>query len=95
MRAAASIYPISLAWSVRCPPASPALPPQVRCAGAVWLVSLLLHCGRHPRLVPLLPDAQEALSQLLGDQSELTQVRSPLPPRQVAYQLCTMMQECH
>ena len=48
--------------------------PQVRCAGAVWLVSLLLHCGRHPRLLPLLPDAQQALSQLLGDQNELTQV---------------------
>lgn len=49
---------------------------EVRCAGAVWLVSLLLHCGRHPRLVPLLPDIQEALSQLLGDQNELTQEMS-------------------
>ncbi len=47
---------------------------QVRCAGALWLVSLLLHCRRHPRLVPLLPEAQQALSQLLGDQNELTQV---------------------
>lgn len=46
----------------------------MRCAGAVWLVSLLLHCRRHPRLVPLLPEAQQALSQLLGDQNELTQV---------------------
>ncbi|PRW21127.1 proteasome-associated ECM29-like protein isoform X1 [Chlorella sorokiniana] len=46
---------------------------EVRCAGAVWLVSLLLHCRRHPRLVPLLPEAQQALSQLLGDQNELTQ----------------------
>lgn len=48
--------------------------PQVRCAGAVWLVSLLLYCGRHPRLLPLLPDVQQALSSLLGDQNELTQV---------------------
>ncbi|EFN52702.1 hypothetical protein CHLNCDRAFT_138705 [Chlorella variabilis] len=46
---------------------------EVRCAGAVWLVSLLLYCGRHPRLLPLLPDVQQALSSLLGDQNELTQ----------------------
>lgn len=52
----------------------PSPPAQVRCAGAVWLVSLLLHCGRHPQLRPLLPDVQQALSQLLGDQNELTQV---------------------
>lgn len=58
--------------SLNYPPCCPRR--QVRCAGAVWLVSLLLHCGRHPALVPLLPDAQEALSQLLGDQNELTQV---------------------
>lgn len=47
---------------------------QVRCAGSVWLVSLLLHCGRHARLLALLPEAQQALSQLLGDPNELTQV---------------------
>ena len=46
----------------------------MRGAGAVWLFSLLLHCRQHPRLVPLLPEAQQALSQLLGDQNELTQV---------------------
>jgi proteasome component ECM29 len=46
---------------------------EVRCAGAVWLVSLLLYCGHHPRLLPLLPDVQQALGSLLGDQNELTQ----------------------
>ncbi|PSC71704.1 proteasome-associated ECM29-like protein [Micractinium conductrix] len=46
---------------------------ETRCAGAVWLVSLLLQSGRHPRLAPLLPDIQAALSQLLGDPNELTQ----------------------
>ena len=53
---------------------------EVRCAGAVWLVSLLLYCGRHPRLLPMLPDIQQALSALLGDQNELTQVRLGLCP---------------
>ena len=69
-------------------PFPPPLPPspsplpfphqQTRCAGAVWLVSLLLQSGRHPRLAPLLPDIQAALSQLLGDPNELTQVRERL-----------------
>ena len=31
---------------------------QVRCAGAVWLVSLLLYTGHHPRLMALLPQVR-------------------------------------
>ncbi|GAB4815511.1 hypothetical protein N2152v2_002557 [Parachlorella kessleri] len=46
---------------------------EVRCAGAVWLVSLVLYTGDHPRIAKLLPDIQDALSQLLGDSNELTQ----------------------
>ena len=54
-------------------PPAPA-PAQVRCAGTVWLVSLLLYCGRRsPTVQAQLPDIQEVLSQLLGDQNELTQ----------------------
>lgn len=39
---------------------------QVRCAGAVWLVSLVLYTGAHPRIVRLLPDIQDTLSQVRG-----------------------------
>lgn len=46
---------------------------QVRCAGCVWLLSLISYTGKHPKLMPLLPDIQEAFSHLLGDQNELTQ----------------------
>ncbi|GIL84022.1 hypothetical protein Vretifemale_12732, partial [Volvox reticuliferus] len=47
---------------------------EVRCAGAVWLVSLLGFCGRAAVLRGAeLPKIQEALSGLLGDPNELTQ----------------------
>jgi len=46
---------------------------QVRCAGCVWLLSLVSYTGKNPKLMPLLPDIQEAFSHLLGDQNELTQ----------------------
>ncbi|GLI60137.1 hypothetical protein VaNZ11_002209, partial [Volvox africanus] len=47
---------------------------EVRCAGAVWLVSLLGFCGRTAALRGAeLPKIQEALSGLLGDSNELTQ----------------------
>lgn len=46
---------------------------QVRCAGCVWLLSLVSYTGKHPKLMPLLPDIQDAFSHLLGDQNELTQ----------------------
>ena len=48
--------------------------PQVRCAGCVWLLSLVSYTACHPRLLPLLPDIQDAFSHLLGDSNELTQV---------------------
>jgi proteasome component ECM29 len=46
---------------------------EVRCSGAVWLVSLLLFCGKTAAVHAMLPRAQDALSALLGDESELTQ----------------------
>ena len=46
---------------------------QVRCAGCVWLLSLISYTGRHPALLPVLPDVQDAFSHLLGDANELTQ----------------------
>ncbi|CAO2140782.1 unnamed protein product [Urochloa humidicola] len=46
---------------------------EERCAGTVWLVSLAMYCGRHPKILELLPQIQEALSHLLGDPNELTQ----------------------
>ncbi|KAJ1274098.1 hypothetical protein BS78_05G036600 [Paspalum vaginatum] len=46
---------------------------EERCAGTVWLVSLTMYCGRHPKILELLPQIQEALSHLLGDPNELTQ----------------------
>ena len=45
----------------------------MRCAGCVWLLSLVSYTGKHPKVMPLLPDIQEAFSHLLGDQNELTQ----------------------
>ncbi|KAK9810293.1 hypothetical protein WJX72_008148 [[Myrmecia] bisecta] len=47
--------------------------PEVRCAGCIWLLSLVSFTGQHPRLLPLLPEIQEAFSHLLGDPNELTQ----------------------
>ncbi|KAK3264270.1 hypothetical protein CYMTET_26979, partial [Cymbomonas tetramitiformis] len=47
--------------------------PEMRCSGAVWLVTLLKHSGRQPLLVARLQDIHEALSHLLGDPTELTQ----------------------
>ena len=29
-----------------------------RCAGAVWLVSIITYCGNHPRVKQMLPDIQ-------------------------------------
>ena len=29
-----------------------------RCAGAVWLVSIITYCGNHPRVQKMLPDIQ-------------------------------------
>ncbi|KAG0528609.1 hypothetical protein BDA96_05G026300 [Sorghum bicolor] len=46
---------------------------EERCAGSVWLVSLTMYCGRHKKILELLPQIQEALSHLLGDPNELTQ----------------------
>ncbi|KAK9850611.1 hypothetical protein WJX84_005115 [Apatococcus fuscideae] len=47
--------------------------PEVRCAGCIWLLALVSYTGRHPQLLPKLPDVQEAFSHLLGDPTELTQ----------------------
>ncbi|KAG2487332.1 hypothetical protein HYH03_014048 [Edaphochlamys debaryana] len=47
---------------------------EVRCAGAVWLVSLLGFCEGAPALRgEALPKIQEALGGLLGDPNDLTQ----------------------
>lgn len=46
---------------------------EERCAGAVWLVSIITYCGKHPRVQQMLPEIQEAFSHLLGEQNELTQ----------------------
>ena len=46
---------------------------QVRCAGCVWLLSLVSYTGKHPKLMPLLSEIQEGFSHLLGDPNELTQ----------------------
>jgi len=69
---------------------SPPITLQVRCAGAVWLVSLLTYCGRHPALLPRLADIQEALSGLLGDANELTQVGR----LRVCVRVCVCMYVC-
>jgi proteasome component ECM29 len=47
--------------------------PEERCAACVWLLALVLHTRRHPRLLTMLPEIQEAFGSLLGDQNELTQ----------------------
>ncbi|XP_062082273.1 uncharacterized protein LOC133788708 [Humulus lupulus] len=46
---------------------------EERCAGAVWLLSILMYCGHHPAIQNMLPEIQEAFSHLLGEQNELTQ----------------------
>nr|KYP73231.1 Proteasome-associated protein ECM29 isogeny [Cajanus cajan] len=46
---------------------------EERCAGTVWLVSLLKYCGNHPTIQQMLPEIQEAFSHLIGEQNELTQ----------------------
>ena len=46
---------------------------EKRCAACVWLLSLVTHAGRHPRVSAMLQDVQEAFGSLLGDQNELTQ----------------------
>ncbi|KAL1347958.1 uncharacterized protein [Arachis hypogaea] len=46
---------------------------EERCAGTVWLVSLIKYCGHHPTIQRMLPEIQEAFSHLLGEQNELTQ----------------------
>lgn len=46
---------------------------EERCAGTVWLVSLTMYCGHHPKIQQLLPEIQEVFSHLLGEQNELTQ----------------------
>ncbi|XP_027329154.1 proteasome adapter and scaffold protein ECM29 [Abrus precatorius] len=46
---------------------------EERCAGTVWLVSLIKYCGNHPTIQQMLPEIQEAFSHLLGEQNELTQ----------------------
>ncbi|KAJ4979048.1 hypothetical protein NE237_009828 [Protea cynaroides] len=46
---------------------------EERCAGSVWLLSLTMYCGHHPKIQQLLPEIQEAFSHLLGEQNELTQ----------------------
>ncbi|CAN6443404.1 unnamed protein product [Victoria cruziana] len=46
---------------------------EERCAGTIWLLSLTMYCGHHPKIQGLLPEIQEAFSYLLGDTNELTQ----------------------
>ncbi|CAI5476237.1 unnamed protein product [Closterium sp. Yama58-4] len=46
---------------------------EERCAGAVWIMSLLSFCGHHASIQRLLPQLQDAFSALLGDSNELTQ----------------------
>ncbi|XP_058078401.1 uncharacterized protein LOC131226734 [Magnolia sinica] len=46
---------------------------EERCAGTVWLLSLTMYCGHHPKIQQLLPEIQEAFSHLLGEQNDLTQ----------------------
>ena len=47
--------------------------PEERGAACTWLLALVLHTRRHPRLLSMLPEIQEAFGSLLGDQNELTQ----------------------
>ncbi|XP_010271892.1 PREDICTED: proteasome-associated protein ECM29 homolog isoform X2 [Nelumbo nucifera] len=46
---------------------------EERRAGTVWLLSLTMYCGHHPKIQQLLPEIQEAFSHLLGEQDNLTQ----------------------
>eukprot|EP00268_Persea_americana_P062214 TRINITY_DN795_c0_g1_i5.p1 TRINITY_DN795_c0_g1~~TRINITY_DN795_c0_g1_i5.p1 ORF type:complete len:1799 (+),score=364.65 TRINITY_DN795_c0_g1_i5:189-5585(+) len=46
---------------------------EERCAGTVWLLSLTMYCGHHPKIQQLLPEIQEAFSHLLEEQNDLTQ----------------------
>ncbi|XP_050238689.1 uncharacterized protein LOC126688135 isoform X2 [Mercurialis annua] len=46
---------------------------EERCAGTVWLLSLIMYSGHHPTIQQMLPEIQEAFSHLLGEQNELTQ----------------------
>ena len=46
---------------------------EVRCCGSIWLVSLLLFNGTTAAVHAVLARAQDSLSALLGDESELTQ----------------------
>ena len=46
---------------------------QTRCAGCVWLVSLVSFTAASPAVQARLPDIQEAFGGLLGDAGELTQ----------------------
>ncbi|KAF5447658.1 hypothetical protein F2P56_033192 [Juglans regia] len=46
---------------------------EERCAGTVWLLSLTIYCGHQQAIQLMLPEIQEAFSQLLGEQNELTQ----------------------
>ena len=46
---------------------------EERCAACTWLLALVLHTRRHPKLLSMLPEIQEAFGSLLGDQNELTQ----------------------
>ncbi|RWW18021.1 hypothetical protein GW17_00018015 [Ensete ventricosum] len=41
---------------------------EERCAGTVWLVSLLMYCGHHPKIQQLLPEIQNDLTQELASQ---------------------------
>ena len=54
--------------------AAQAAPAQVRCAGCVWLVSLVSFSAASGAVGPRLLDIQEAFGGLLGDAGELTQV---------------------
>ncbi|XP_060667830.1 uncharacterized protein LOC107410333 isoform X2 [Ziziphus jujuba] len=46
---------------------------EERCAGTVWLLSITMYCGHHASIQKMLPEIQEAFSNLLGEQNELTQ----------------------
>ena len=40
--------------------------PEERCAACTWLLALVVHTRRHPRLLSMLPEIQEAFGSLLG-----------------------------
>lgn len=37
---------------------------EERCAGTVWLVSMTMYCGRHPKILELLPQIQVCQSRM-------------------------------